>query len=162
MASSLSCLLASTRRGGLYFFNWCIGGVGSQTVLFVMQFTKSACRPPARTNGRKIMGERVAVQSYVAPVQPVGTTSAPKRMILGCLGGGAERVLSAWQNPLTRNNNADVGHTHSSRLAAPTDSVIGGAGFAWMAKTIRAACWAANGAGGENAETGQGELEGEG
>lgn len=57
--------------------------------------------------------------------------------------------MSAWQNPLTGNNNADVGHTHSSRLAAPTNSVIGGAEFAWMAKTIRAACWAANGAGGK-------------
>ena len=68
--------------------------------------------------GRQIMGERVAVRSYVAPVQPVGTISAPRRMIWGVWGGGTgfvrlaksvdgEQQCGRWAHPFVK-----VGSTH--------------------------------------------------
>lgn len=81
--------------------------------------------------------------------------SASKRTVLGVWGGGTGFVRLAksvdgarqsgrWANP-------------SVKVAAPNDSVIGGAGFAWIAKSIRAACRTANDAGGK---TPRGDREG--
>lgn len=139
---------ASWLRPGaaVYIFSSRAFGCRPSDVLFMITFKPAAFWPPARTSGRQIMGRGSLFNPTWLRYSQWVQSARPSEWFW--VFEGAERVLSAWQNPLTGNNNPDAGHTHSSRLAAPTDSVIGGAEFAWIAKTIRAACWSANGAGG--------------